>query len=185
MLLDRRGSRKYLNHDERRAFARAAEDSPLAERAFGLTLLYTGCRISEALQLPRGRADPDEGVLIFETLKRRRKGVYRAVPVPALLLDLLAKLNAAEPQDRFWNWARSTASLRVADLMREAGVQGARASAKGLRHGFAIACVEANIPLTTLQKWLGHARLETTAIYADASGKEERRLAERLWALRE
>jgi integrase len=32
-----------------------------------------------------------------------------------------------------------------------------------------------------LQKWLGHARLETTAIYATAVGAEERKLAARLW----
>jgi integrase/recombinase XerD len=32
------------------------------------------------------------------------------------------------------------------------------------------------------QKWLGHAQLSTTAIYADATGPEEKRLAERMWA---
>jgi hypothetical protein len=31
------------------------------------------------------------------------------------------------------------------------------------------------------KKWLGHARLETTAIYLDVSGEEERKLAARLW----
>jgi integrase/recombinase XerD len=29
--------------------------------------------------------------------------------------------------------------------------------------------------------WLGHARLETTAIYLDVSGEEERDLAKRFW----
>lgn len=53
---------------------------------------------------------------------------------------------------------------------------------KGLRHGIAIACIEESIPQTTVQKWLGHARLETTAIYLDARGEEERELAKRLWA---
>lgn len=37
------------------------------------------------------------------------------------------------------------------------------------------------IPLTTLKKWLGHRRLETTAIYLDVGGDEERELAQRLW----
>ncbi len=36
--------------------------------------------------------------------------------------------------------------------------------------------------IATVQKWLGHARLETTAIYLEVSGDEERELAKRLWA---
>lgn len=67
-----------------------------------------------------------------------------------------------------------------------AGITGGMACPKGLRHGFAIACVGQGIPLTTIQKWLGHARLETTAIYLDATGdevfNEERELANHLWA---
>jgi integrase len=65
--------------------------------------------------------------------------------------------------------------------MVQAQIVGAMASPKGLRHGFAIACIGKSIPLPTIQKWLGHARLETTAIYLGASGEEERTLARRLW----
>ena len=32
-----------------------------------------------------------------------------------------------------------------------------------------------------IQRWLGHARLETTAIYLDVHGEEERELAMRVW----
>jgi integrase/recombinase XerD len=53
---------------------------------------------------------------------------------------------------------------------------------KGLRHGFVVACIGQNIPLTTVQKWLGHSRLETTAIYLSVAGEEEREFAKRLWA---
>jgi len=65
--------------------------------------------------------------------------------------------------------------------MAEAGITGIKSSPKGLRHSHAIACISREIPLTTVKKWLGHARLETTAIYADAIGEEERELARRLW----
>ena len=37
------------------------------------------------------------------------------------------------------------------------------------------------IPVDMIQKWLGHAQLSTTAIYADAVGKEEQDIAERMW----
>jgi site-specific recombinase XerD len=66
--------------------------------------------------------------------------------------------------------------------MERAGVAGGMACPKGLRHGFAVACLAQKIPLPTVQKWLGHARLETTAIYLEVSGDEERELAKRLWA---
>jgi site-specific recombinase XerD len=65
--------------------------------------------------------------------------------------------------------------------MKKANITGGMACPKGLRHGFGVACVAVKIPLTTIQKWLGHARLETTAIYLDVQGEEERGLARRLW----
>jgi hypothetical protein len=33
-----------------------------------------------------------------------------------------------------------------------------------------------------VQRWLGHARIETTAIYASAIGDEKRNLARRAWS---
>jgi len=65
--------------------------------------------------------------------------------------------------------------------MAAAGVNGPHATAKGLRHGFGVAALERGIPITLLQKWLGHAKLATTAIYGDAVGAEERRMARKLW----
>lgn len=32
-----------------------------------------------------------------------------------------------------------------------------------------------------MQKWLGHAQLSTTAIYANAVGAEEQSIAARMW----
>lgn len=66
--------------------------------------------------------------------------------------------------------------------MALAGLIGPHASAKGLRHGFAIAALEKNVPLNIVSRWLGHSSLQTTAIYADFTGREERNLAARMWA---
>ena len=38
-----------------------------------------------------------------------------------------------------------------------------------------------HIPLNMVQKWLGHAQLTTTAIYANAVGVEEQDIASRMW----
>ena len=101
-MFDRQGSRKYLNDAERRAYFQAVKgEKDQSCRAFCLTLYYTGCRISEALHLTAGCVDLSNQAIVFETLKRRRRGVFRAVPVPDNLAGLLGKLarNAA-PEKR-------------------------------------------------------------------------------------
>jgi len=50
-----------------------------------------------------------------------------------------------------------------------------------LRHGFGVAAVTAGIPLNLVQKWLGHAHLSTTAVYANAVGAEEKDIARLMW----
>ena len=81
-MFDRQGNRKYLNRLERRAFLRVVQREPDAlRRAFCLTLFYTGCRISEALNLTAARVDLSGKAVVFETLKRRKRGHFRAVPI--------------------------------------------------------------------------------------------------------
>jgi integrase/recombinase XerD len=120
---------------------------------------------------------------VFETLKQRRPGHFRSVPIPESLVKMLCRLlNKGDPSARVWNFSRATAYRLVKDFMQRGGIKGGMACPKGLRHGFAVACLAQKIPLPTVQRWLGHARLETTAIYLDVSGEEERELAKRLWA---
>lgn len=67
---------------ERDAFLREAEQADRTVRTLCMTLTYAGCRLSEALALTVDRVDLAAGVLTFESLKKRRDGVYRSVPVP-------------------------------------------------------------------------------------------------------
>lgn len=41
--------------------------------------------------------------------------------------------------------------------------------------------MRAGVQLNMLKKWMGHADMATTAIYADAIGEEERSIASRMW----
>jgi integrase/recombinase XerD len=182
-VFDRRGNRKYLNSSERRAYLHEVHREPdKARRAFALTLFFTGCRISEALNVIAGRIDFSGRTLTFETLKRRKRGHFRSVPIPDDLVKLLRQLEPVEPSERIWTFSRATGYRLIKDCMARSGIAGVMASPKGLRHGVAVACIAQKIPLPTVQKWLGHARLETTAIYLEVSGDEERDLAKRLWA---
>jgi len=85
------GARKYLTAGERDAFLRQAE---LADRV-----------------------DLAAGVLVIESLKKRRAGVYRAVPVPPALLNALDKVHGIRELQtqrgkgrgqRLWPWSRMT-----------------------------------------------------------------------------
>jgi integrase/recombinase XerD len=189
-LYDRHGHRKYLTPSERRNFIRASESALREIRTFCGTLVHTGCRISEALELTADRIDIDDGVIVIESLKKRRKGVYRAVPVPLALLDALDVVHGLKATRRLedrgksvhlWPWSRTTAWRHVCEVMHLAGIGGVQATPKGLRHGFGIKAVVSNVPLNLVQRWLGHAQLTTTAIYADAIGPEERLIAQRMW----
>ncbi len=58
---------------------------------------------------------------------------------------------------------------------------GPHKTAKGLRHGFGVAAVQAGVQLNMIRKWMGHSTMETTAIYTTALGDEERAIAARMW----
>jgi integrase/recombinase XerD len=181
VLLDAQGQRKYLCGREWTRFfaATAREDAPT--RIFCTLLAYTGCRLSEALSVTPGRLDAEAGHVIFRTLKRRQR-TFRAVPVPPELMAALRRLAKGKASDApLWSWCRQTAWRRVKRVMECASIVGAQAMPKGLRHGFGIANAEENIPAALTQRWMGHARLETTAIYQHAVGREERAFAKRLW----
>lgn len=53
-------------------------------------MVYSGCRISEALNLQAKHIDQKSGAITFRTLnKHTKKKIYRQVPIPDDLLRLL------------------------------------------------------------------------------------------------
>jgi len=184
-LLDPQGERKYLIDGEQRSLLIEIHScGNVAQRAFCLTLFYTGARISEVLALRPQRIDFADDKIVFQTLKQRRAIRHRAVPMPpelSSLLRLVIKQNQIGPDDRIWNFSRQHGLNIIKRLMHQAGIYGSRATSRGLRHTYATSNIENGVPLPKLQKWLGHARLENTAIYLDFTGEEERAYAQRRW----
>ena len=184
-----KGGRKYLNRAERQRVLSAIEELEIDRALFALTLAWTGARVSEALALtPASFQIEGAGIVAIETLKRRRY-IVREVPIPPELMGALDRhFGIAEAQHlpdaterRLWPWCRVTAWRFIKDAMRRGGVVGQRASPRGLRHSFAVGALQAGVPLNIVQIWLGHAKLETTAIYAAVCGPEEVALAAMFW----
>jgi integrase/recombinase XerD len=180
-LFDQRGTRKYLIAPERLAFVHTASLESEEVSAFCLTLAFTGARLSEVLALTANRVDVADETIVFETLKQRKRHVFRAVPVPPSLIPLLT-INGLARQGRLWPWGRTNGWKIIKGVMRKAGIVEGLCMPKALRHAFAVEAGQKGVPLNIVQRWLGHARIETTAIYASAVGEEERKLAKKVWS---
>ena len=189
-LFDDSGNRKYLTPEEREQFRLATTKVSKNKRMFALMLYHTGCRISEGLNVQVKHIDFSAGSVTIETLKRRKKGVFRQVPLPddflqaldnAYDLQMLQKRGNKSRNQYLWTWSRRYGYQVITEIMAISSLQGIYATPKGLRHAFAIACLDKDIGLNMVQKWMGHASMETTAIYANALGREERKIAGRLW----
>jgi integrase len=182
------GSRKYLNQFERERALVAMAALPADQALFALTLAWTGARVSEVLALTASSFQIECGTVAVRTLKRRRHCV-REIPIPPELLAALDQHFALStnrrdpptPDHRLWPWHRATAWRLIKQVMERAGVAGRQACPRGLRHAFGVGSLQAGVPLNLVQRWLGHARISTTAIYAAVSGPEEMALATRFW----
>ncbi len=181
-LFNFKGERKYLNRVERQQFYTIANARPRKDvRLFCLLLFYTGARISEIAQLRCGSIDFANQSLTIRTLKRRRPDVFRQIPLPDhLLQDLKVHISGFDEDGSIWRFSCRSASRYVKSVMLDAQITGVKSSALGLRHGFAVHAIR-KVPITQVQKWLGHASLQTTAIYLNVSGVEERELAKLIW----
>lgn len=182
-LFDDSGRRKYLNADERRRFLAVAREATPPLRQLCEHLHFTGSRPSEAVDMCWHQLDVEQASCTIQTMKQRRRGVYRCIPLPREHVEAFRGL-APDCQDenaRIWPWHRATVWRKVTEIMQAASISGAHACPRGIRHGFGVAAVASGIPISLVQRWLGHAKLDTTAIYLQVIGPEERRFAERMW----
>ncbi len=184
------GKRKYLTAEELDRFIKTANEQERPEvRTLCLVLAHTGARISEVLALTVDSIDFEEQTIIFKTLKQRIDR-FRAVPVPPSTLDALElvhrirqtqKTKRRKNGGKLWSWKRTQAWNHIKAVMKQADIEGAQATTKGLRHGFGIRATERTRNPRLVMKWLGHRSLDTTIIYMDVIGEEERAAAAKMW----
>jgi integrase/recombinase XerD len=172
-----------LTRDQARALLAAARADGPRSHALVSLLLFTGIRLSEALNATTADYGHDSG---HRTLSIRRKGGKDgkvAVPAPAVEAlnaylgttgrELVAGTAGAGlpifTTASGKRWAPSEAFRTVQRLARVAGVEG-RISPHSLRHTFATLALDAGTALHDLQDSMGHADPRTTRRYDRARG---------------
>ena len=141
----------------------------LKARMLFTTMYACGLRVSDALRLELHDIDSQRMVVHIRRSKRRKD---RYVPLGSSLLKQLRDywreqrpssfLFPGSQADKPWNVAAIREEFRLA--RRIAGIE-KPCTTHTLRHSYASHCLEAGMELGTIQQILGHADLETTAIY--------------------
>lgn len=192
-LYDEHGQRLYCNQAEVKIFLGSLDHYERHKRLYCKVLAQTGARPTEVRQLVPRRLDYSTEEIIFRTLKKRsttasgkpKKPEYRAVPVPSELLSELdyyfgireIQRKGKELDKPLWNFSRATAYRLVTSVMEKAGISGAMASPKGLRHAYGVKQILNGVDLGNLANLMGHSSTDTTIIYTQVVGEELRELA--------
>ena len=179
-LYTRRGERKYLSQSERQRFINCAKKERPTVQLLCLSIVLSGCRLSEALNLKTQDVLSPENAILVRSLKKRDKLEFRQIPLPSDIVASLTRLNLNQNK-RLFPWKRTQALAHIKRVMASAEIAPVRANARALRHTFATHGLRHGIPLTLMQRWLGHSKIEITAIYTQILGPEEREIAEKMW----
>lgn len=169
-------------------------------------LHWTGCRISESLELCPRRIHIETKQIQFRTLKKRKRQNgkrvehWRLVPVPDELIEHLdlvfgirkaQKLGTPEALGKLFfpnrirpdkPMSRTTAWTSTKSVMDAADIIGPQATAKGLRHGFGVAMIMGGKDIYQVQSLMGLASAETTKIYTALKEAEAHKNQMETWA---
>ena len=157
-----------------------------------LAMLYnTGARIQEALNVSRQalRLEPPFHVRLVG--KRRKERTCPLWPeTAALLKGLLTRRPREDHEPIFLNrYGRPLSEAGVRFKLKHYVTAAARqvpslvnkhVSPHAFRHAAAVSLVTAGVDVTVIRSWLGHARLDTTNIYARANLETKRRALDKV-----
>ena len=145
---------KALTQDEQKAFLRAIEKEPM--RPLWLFYLLSGCRCSEVLPLKWADIETAESRIYIRGTKTERAERY--IPLFPALAEVLVGL----PRESEYVFPYTLRAIQY-NFNRIRKENGFAFRIHDLRHTFATRCLESGIAPNTVQKWLGHASIATTA----------------------
>lgn len=144
-----------------------------------LFLRFTGARISEILGIKDDDIDTRAGTVRIRTLKQRKgknANRERTVPIPQTLIAEYLKYTRDYPADRnelvFKGVTRNNFWSRYNAMAGKAGIKEELRHPHTLRHTRAMELLRAGMPITAVRNLLGHASIETTAIYLNIGNAE-------------
>jgi site-specific recombinase XerD len=171
---------------------------PLRNQVFLYTVYSCGLRMQEALSLEVGDIDRKRMMLHIHRGKGARD---RYVPLPARTLSALERYWRTHRHERLIFpapgrgnkdsaiAAQSMPDRTVGGAMRRAvvltGIQKKHVSVHTLRHCYATHLLEAGVPLSTIQRYLGHANIQTTLVYVHLTTAGQKDAREKINAVME
>lgn len=178
-------STQGLSRDQAKALLAAAlRDGPRSNALINL-LMFTGVRISEALNATTADYGHDTGHRVLSIRRKGGKTAKVAVPAPAVVAlnaylgttgaDVVHIQGPGTSRPLFTTgtgkpWQRSEVARTVQRLARTAGIDG-QVTPHSLRHTFATIALDAGTALRDLQDSMGHADPRTTRRYDRARNK--------------
>jgi len=164
-------------------FKNSNKRSEIHRRYFALviTLLRTGCRIDEVLQLKARDISLESNTVRLKTLKRRGEA-FRVIPMHPELRSAILEyfLNSHIDPRSDENVFKMTRQGVDKYFKRMQSSLNFRIHAHKFRHTFAVKAIMSGVPLNVLQKWLGHASVFTTNIYTEITGIDTRGYMEKI-----
>jgi integrase/recombinase XerD len=135
------------------------------------TLFQTGARVSEFVNIKADEVFFEEQMIL---ISKAKGGKSRYVPIlPQLAQELRTHLGHRTTGYLFETVQNTQYSpRRIQQIIKETAAEAKitkRVYPHLLRHSVAMTLLERGMPLEQIQKFLGHAKLETTQIYAEST----------------
>jgi site-specific recombinase XerD len=158
----------------------AAIDDHLRDRTIFTLMLHAGLRVGEVINLRLGDVYLSENRLPHLRVNgkgQRERIVYLSAMASKLLEEYLASRSNNGEEQVFLNRrgkpiTTTGIQLQLAKYCHQAGIW---VTCHQLRHTFACYMIAAEVPVTSVQKMLGHVSLRTTQLYVDVADRQVER----------
>ena len=155
----------------------AAIDNHLRDRTIFTLMLHSGLRVGEVVNLHLGDVYLNENRMPHLRVNgkgQRERIVYLSATAAQLLTEYLARRHVENGNRVFLNRRGKPISitgiqLQLAKYCRQAGIW---VTCHQLRHTFACQMIAAGVPVTSVQKMLGHASVRTTQLYVQVADRQ-------------
>jgi len=166
---------EYLTKDQ---VQKLFETKTIAKKERNKLLLsvmwQTGARISEVLSIKVKNIDFYGKTIKLTNLKRKNQ-TWKIIPIKDSLvgqLGVYVASNKLSPEDKLFPITRYRADQIIRQAAKEAGLPPKLRHCHILRHSFAVHCLRSGVPITTVQRWLGHSSILNTLVYTQITAEE-------------